>query len=416
MFGSAVLFFTLICLCYPTRAQVIAPAENPAFTSSRLLSLKAVTDDNVVRVVLELAGTAEPIGFFSKGTAYRYVIDLHSTQLSDDGKRAAGDLGFFEKVEFGHQKNGTLRLVFGASVPFLLKENFILPAKAGAPKRAVFDFFKVTDREFVKAIRQQTEDARKKAKARLEKTVARKRAAREDIGSNKRKWRIVIDPGHGGKDGGAKTKAGVLEKEIVLSFSKNLAAALRRNKAFDITLTREEDIFVPLSDRVELARTTKADLFISIHADSLPADRRVRGTAVYTISEKASDRLASQLVDQQNKAGLIDGYELKSVPNEIVDILFDLTRRETSNLSSVFARHFVSSMKGKIRFFKFPVQRGAFTVLRVPEIPSALIELGFLSNNVDAKQLSAPQWRERVALDMAVSIAAYFQNPLLRGK
>jgi len=204
----------------------------------------------------------------------------------------------------------------------------------------------------------------------------------------------------------------VLEKEIVLSFAKHLATALSGSGRFDVILTRTSDKFVPLKERVKIARDNYADLFISIHSDSFPRDRRVRGTAVYTISKKASDSMAAQLVAQQNQSDAIAGYEIQGGPNEVVDILFDLTRRETSNLSILFARHFLKDMKGKIRFFKAPLQRGAFTVLQVPDIPSALIELGFLSNNADAELLSSPAWRERIALEMAGTIASYFKVPL----
>ena len=281
----------------------------------------------------------------------------------------------------------------------------------GKPTRLVFDFNKATQAHFRIAMARQAEEAR------LKKTKAAKKqdaqsAAKADAPIRGRRWRIVIDPGHGGKDGGAKTRKGVLEKEIVLSFAEHLATALSGSGRFDVILTRTSDTFVPLKERVKIARDNDADLFVSIHSDSFPRDRRVRGTAVYTISNKASDRMAAQLAAQQNQSDAIAGYEIKGGPNEVVDILFDLTRRETSNLSVLFARHFLKDMKGKIRFFKVPLQRGAFTVLQVPDIPSALIELGFLSNNADAELLSSPAWRERIALEMAGAIASYFKTPL----
>jgi len=227
---------------------------------------------------------------------------------------------------------------------------FIVPKEADQPTRVVFDFNKATQAHFRIAMARQAEEAR------LEKTKASKKqdalaSKKADAPRRGRRWRIVVDPGHGGKDGGAKTRKGVLEKEIVLSFAEHLATALSGSGRFDVILTRTSDKFVPLKERVDIARANDADLFISIHSDSFPRDRRVRGTAVYT-------------------------------------------------------------MKGKIRFFKVPLQRGAFTVLRVPDIPSALIELGFLSNNADAELLSSPAWRERIALEMAGTIASYFKVPL----
>ncbi|MEO0922687.1 MAG: N-acetylmuramoyl-L-alanine amidase, partial [Pseudomonadota bacterium] len=318
---------------------------------------------------------------------------------------------------------GALRLVVGSPMPFVSGGHFILSSNEEARRRLVIDLKKATRPDFELALRKQSAkekllafQAQSAAEARDKAEARSSVAEKSDNAANIRRWRVVIDPGHGGKDGGARTTDGTLEKEIVLSFSNILADALSGSGRFDVILTRTSDVFVPLKERVAIAQRNKADLFVSIHADSLPSDRTVRGTAVYTISRKASDRMTAEIAAQQNKSDAIAGYEVKDAPNAVVDILFDLTRRETSNLSALFARHFVGDMRGKIRFFKFPLQRGAFTVLRVPDIPSALIELGFLSNAADAKQLSSAGWREKVALEMAAAIARYFDQPVARLK
>lgn len=387
-------------------AQEISTEDSPA----KLIGFKIAGDEEKVRLVLEVDGFIVPTGFLSSAP-FRYAIDLPKTEVGLQGKAIQGDPGFLKSIKYGRNEKDELRLIVGAEVPFVLGDTFIVPKDADKPTRLVFDFNKATQAHFRIAMARQAEEAR------LEKTKASKKqdalsSEKEDAPRRGRRWRIVIDPGHGGKDGGAKTRKGVLEKEIVLSFAEHLATALSGSGRFDVILTRTSDKFVPLKERVKIARDNDADLFVSIHSDSFPRDRRVRGTAVYTISKKASDSMAAQLVAQQNQSDAIAGYEIKGGPNEVVDILFDLTRRETSNLSVLFARHFLKDMKGKIRFFKVPLQRGAFTVLQVPDIPSALIELGFLSNNADAELLSSPAWRKRIALEMAGTIASYFKAPL----
>ena len=307
-------------------------------------------------------------------------------------------------------------------IPFKLENQFSVLESDGQRSRLVLDLAQSTQKAFGLVVAQQAEERRRakeevKQKARaLIKELGNDQAVKGQKGDQAvalSKKRIVIDPGHGGKDGGSKTLEGVLEKDIVLSFSKKLAKELDALGDFEIILTREGDEFIRLGERVRIAREQKADLFISIHADSFPRDRRVRGTAIYTISDKASDAMAASIAEEQNKSDAIAGHDIINGPDEVVDILFDLTRRETSNLSILFARHFYNDMQAQIRFFKKPLQRGAFTVLRVPDIPSVLIELGFLSNKQDAKQLSSEKWREDSASKMAKTISEYFDKPII---
>ncbi|MEP1441501.1 MAG: N-acetylmuramoyl-L-alanine amidase, partial [Hyphomicrobiales bacterium] len=393
-------------------AQQPSTEESPA----QLIGFQIAGDEEKVRLVLEVKGFLVPTGFLSSAP-FRYAIDLPNAVVGLKGKTIKGDPGFLKSIKYGRNEKNELRLIVGAEVPFLLRDSFVVPKSEGQPTRLVFDFNKATQSQFRIAMARQAEEARlertRETEAAAKAAADEKKAAEKgDAPTQGRRWRIVVDPGHGGKDGGAKTRKGLLEKEIVLSFAKHLASALSGSGRFDVILTRTSDKFVPLKERVRIGRENNADLFVSIHSDSFPKDRRVRGTAIYTISNKASDRMAAEIAAEQNQSDAIAGYEVKDAPNEVVDILFDLTRRETSNLSVLFARHFLNNMKGKVRFFKIPLQRGAFTVLRVPDVPSALIELGFLSNNADAELLSSEAWRERIALEMAGTIASYFKVPL----
>lgn len=368
--------------------------------------IHVVGTETMVRLVLDVTGKVEPTSFLL-GAPHRIVIDLADTALALQNDRGNGAPGFIKSMRYGTTSEGGLRFIIETDGPIILERSFSVPANGGEGARVVFDIQKSDERAFRIAIARQAEEERLRAEA------ANKPAAKADIAIAPRRKRIVIDPGHGGKDGGAKTKDGREEKELVLDFSLDLAGVLGRSGKYDVILTRSDDRFVPLAERVRLAQAARADLFISIHADSLPEDRRVRGTAVYTISEHASDAMAARLAQQQNQVDSVAGIELKNAPDVVVDILFDLTRREQSNLSILFARHFYESLRTKIQFFKEPLQRGAFTVLRVPDIPSALIELGFLSNDTDAELLASEEWREKAALDMASTIAAYFEKPLV---
>lgn len=392
--------------------KVIAQQPSTEESIAQLVGFKVAGNEEKVRLVLEVEGFLVPTGFLSSAP-FRYAIDLPNTTVGLKAKAIKGEPGFLKSIKYGRNENNELRLIVGTGVPFVLKDSFVVPKEGDQPTRLVFDFNKATQAQFRVAMARQAEVARlEREKQEEEQKQDKKAAAKGDAPTVGRRWRIVVDPGHGGKDGGAKTRKGVLEKVIVLSFAEHLASALSGSGRFDVILTRTSDTFVPLKERVKIARDNDADLFVSIHSDSFPRDRRVRGTAIYTISKKASDRMAAELVAQQNQSDAIAGYDIKDGPNEVVDILFDLTRRETSNLSVLFARHFLKDMKGKVRFFKIPLQRGAFTVLQVPDVPSALIELGFLSNNADAELLSSETWRERIALEMAGTIASYFKVPL----
>lgn len=395
----------------------IATPEKPA----QLSLMHVAGSKEAVRLVLDVAGfdtsAQKRIKSSLLSAPHRLIVDLPDTIVVPQGAKTQGSPGFLKKVQYGTSPEGELRLIIESGVPFLIKNTFVIPGNGTVPTRIVFDLSQTTEIKFRLAITRQAEERRllqsTAAERKADQIAAverQRRAEKGDAGTRPRKKRIVIDPGHGGKDGGARTQSGVLEKEIVLSFSKRLAHALSASGAFNVVLTREKDEFISLRQRVAIAREQNADLFISIHADSLPDDRRVRGTAVYTLSERASDAMAASLASQQNKSDAIAGYQLKDAPDDVVEILFDLTRRETSNLSTIFARHFFDDMKPKIRFFKHPLQQGAFRVLRVPDIPSALIELGFLSNQADAKLLSSVEWREKVALEMASTISAYFDK------
>jgi N-acetylmuramoyl-L-alanine amidase len=250
-----------------------------------------------------------------------------------------------------------------------------------------------------------------KARAAAE-TSPEKPAANPDSPPSSSSWQkplVVLDPGHGGVDAGALGRDHAVEKFIVLDFAKALAAKLREGGRYKVVLTREDDSFVPLRERVRLARRLGAALFVSLHADALASDSDgVRGATVYTVSDRASDAEAARVAEHENKADAEAGVEAKEDASDVNDILFDLTRRETRAYSHVFARSLAEYWKSAAHLNKNPRRSAGFVVLKAPDVPSALLELGYLSNAADAADLTSPGWREKASAQVARAIDAFF--------
>ena len=203
-----------------------------------------------------------------------------------------------------------------------------------------------------------------------------------------------------------------MEKAIVLEFAQALSEKLQKSGKYRVTMTRDDDRFVPLGERVRIARAQGAALLVSIHADALASRREgdVRGATVYTVSDSASDDEAARLAEQENKADAIAGVDLSAEPEEVADILIDLTQRETKNFSAHFARAVVGELKNAAKLHKHPLKSAGFKVLKAPDVPSVLIELGFLSNAADIVNLQREDWRTTVVGALAKGINVYFDG------
>lgn len=219
---------------------------------------------------------------------------------------------------------------------------------------------------------------------------------------------IVIDAGHGGVDPGALGANGVYEKQITLNMAKALKEELEASGRYRVLLTREKDTYLKLYKRVEFARMNHADLFISLHADSI-GKSNVSGASIYTLSEKASDEQTALLADRENRADLIAGMDLDTNDEQVATILVDLTMRDTMNQSKFFANKLVTHMDdGSIKMLDNPHRYAGFAVLKAPDIPSVLIEMGFMSNPKEANQLNKPEYRRTLARSLAKGIDGYF--------
>jgi N-acetylmuramoyl-L-alanine amidase len=223
--------------------------------------------------------------------------------------------------------------------------------------------------------------------------------------------RVVIDPGHGGIDPGAIGVSKTREKDVVLAFGLKLKRILEESGAVDVVMTRSDDRFLSLKERVQVARDNKADLFIAIHAD-IVRGQAARGATIYTLSEKASDAEAEALAHKENRADIIAGIDLEAENEDVTDILIELTQRESKIHSLVFAKKAVASMKTVTTFTGKPMRSAGFVVLKAPDVPSVLVELGYLSSREDERQLTSPAWQEKVAAAMARAVESYFAQQL----
>lgn len=219
---------------------------------------------------------------------------------------------------------------------------------------------------------------------------------------------VVLDPGHGGIDPGAIGISGAYEKDVALATAREVARLLEATKRYRVLLTRSDDDFVSLPDRVAFAHAANGELFLSIHADAVP-NAGIRGASVYTLSEKASNREAAELAARENKADLIAGIDLSRHEPVVSEILFDLARRETNNLSIRLARQLVVELGHDVRLLDNSHRSAGFAVLKAPDIPSALVELGCLSNKDEDRLLREPSYQRKLAVSLVRSINDYFE-------
>jgi N-acetylmuramoyl-L-alanine amidase len=226
---------------------------------------------------------------------------------------------------------------------------------------------------------------------------------------------VFLDPGHGGIDSGASGPGGELEKAIVLQFALALRDRLERGGKAKVLMSRTGDVFVPLRDRVRMARQAKAQLFLSLHADALPADEgEARGATVYTLSDRATDDRTQRLAEKENRADLAAGIDSREDQDEVADILFDLARRESRAFSLQFSRQLIQTLPKATRMHRNPLKGAGFRVLRAPDVPSVLIELGYLTSADEAKLLQSEEWRRAAADATAEAIERFLQERIVR--
>ncbi len=368
---------------------------------------KIAGDDTRTRFVLDLDRQVTPILSALNGPD-RLVIDLPEVTFSIPDDAARESRGLVTDWRYGLFAIGKSRIVIDLAGPVRIDKTFVLPSVDDQPARIVVDLVSTSAEEFSEFV------ASSRAKRETSRTTAPK-SDKLGLQEKRAKPLIVLDPGHGGIDDGAIGVAGTLEKAIVLEFARLLRDKLVSTGLYEVRMTREDDTFVPLSKRVEIGHDLAADLFISIHADSVRRGQKfARGATVYTLSDKASDQLAEDLAESENMSDVIAGVELEEEPTEVTDILLDLARRETRSFSVYFAKMLVSELKSAVRLINNPHRSAGFRVLKAHDVPSVLVELGYLSNEHDEKLLVSGEWRERMANAMSEAIQAFFRPRVAR--
>lgn len=214
---------------------------------------------------------------------------------------------------------------------------------------------------------------------------------------------VVLDPGHGGIDPGAE-RDGLREADLMLGFARELRDLLRRAGGFEVVLTRDDDIFVSLEGRIRIAREVGADVFLSLHADALP-DGGATGATIYTLAAEASDAAAAALAERHDRDDLLAGVDLTDQDDLIATVLMSIARTETVPRTDALADHLVSVLReNDLRMHRRPRQAAGFSVLKAPDIPSILIELGFMSSPRDLADLQDPVWRARMAASIVQAL------------
>ena len=385
---------------------LLLPAESLAQATKQLpgrivtaIDARVAGDDRRTRFVIDMNGKAE-MSVFTLADPYRVVLDFPDVVFKLPSSAGKSGRGLVSAFRYGVFAPGKARVVIDTKEPVAIDRSFAVDGYEAQPARLVLDLVPTSRDNFMKS-----------AATKQKQTPPVHTASLPPADAKSGPPIIVIDAGHGGIDSGAVAPSGVEEKAVVLAVAKKLAEKLERTRQFRVILTRYDDTFLPLQERVQMARMNAAALFISIHADSISRkDGDARGASIYTVSDRASDADAARLADKENRADAIAGVDLSGKSDDVAGILVDLAHRETKNFSGLFARTLAGRMQSATPMHPSPLRSAGFTVLRAPDVPSVLVELGFLSNSLDVRLLTSDVWRDRVTDAMTEAVQTFFQG------
>ncbi|WP_292529878.1 N-acetylmuramoyl-L-alanine amidase [Methylocystis sp.] len=397
--GASRLFFFALAVAgaLARPAAAVEPATEISALSARI---EALSDRS--RLLFDLTGLP-PVTAYPVANPPRIIVDLPQVlfRMEANAGLAPGDK-LIKSYRYGIFAPGRSRVVIDLTGPAKILKADSEPTAGGprlvielAPTSAAY--FAVTAAE---QARRQPADPPPAQPLQAAKPPSDKPTDRPVV---------VIDPGHGGLDMGATGKHGELEKDVVLEFARALRQKIDEGGQARVLLTRDHDMFLPLAERVRIARENNASLFVSIHADTLAA-AHVEGATVYTVSERASDAEAARMAEKENLADQAAGLESKADAEQVGDILFELTRRETRSYSRQFSHSLISFWKEVGALNKNPSRSAGFVVLKAFDVPSVLLELGYLSSDKDLARLTSQEWRERAAQKAAAAVDAFISG------
>jgi N-acetylmuramoyl-L-alanine amidase len=381
-----------------------SPGGNVSGQTPIVLSARIGEHEDRTRLVIELS---DPVNLrtFTLAGPDRVVVDMPEVGWRLGAPPRPSGFGSIKSYRYGLFRKGNSRMVIDLNRPVTVSDALVLPPASGFGYRVVIDLFP-TQRSTFEANAGWPADL-KKRESDAEKLAALMGSAGNESGTGGKKV-IVIDPGHGGLDSGTNGVNGLMEKDLVLAEGLRLAQLLKAD-GYSVHMTRDSDVFIPLRERVAIGRRYRADLMISLHADSNP-DPDVNGLSIYTLNDGRSDREAAALARRENQSDVIAGVDLAS-NNPVAPILIDLAQRDTINKSSRFAETALSHLSEATDILaRSPHRAASLAVLVAPDVPAVLIELGYLSNNSDAGQMNTAAWRAKVAAAIARAVDANFQS------
>lgn len=434
-------FLRTLFLFYICTALIAMPAHAASVNGIRI-----GIHDSVTRFVVDIDGIRDYRVFLMKDP-YRMAIDLpaYTWKASHIGQPKGSGVA---AIRQGALNDGLSRIVVDLDKPVGLKSAYILPGAKGEAARLVIDFAPVAPELFAAerakvfgtirdASAQNTPSPPSggaQALAPSPPPPADKPSRSAGIAAPERKPDmdaapapppssapgrkplIVVDPGHGGIDPGALGANGVFEKNVSLGMARELKKQLEATGRYKVLLTRDNDTFIKLGERVDFARRNHASLFVSLHADSI-SRAGVEGASIYTLSDKASDAQTEKLAARENRADLIGGLDMKNQDEQVATILVDLMMRDNVNQSRFFAASIVDNLRRDgIRMLENSHRSAGFAVLKAPDIPSVLIELGFMTSAREAAKLSSESYRQKVSQALVTGIDTYFNKASVAGR
>ena len=408
---TAAMLFVALIPAGAAESQSVRPEVVSNFPIAS--DVRLAGDDKQTRFILDLDKNIQ-FRAFALADPYRVVVDIPQVSFRLGAGVGTAGRGLIKAFRYGLVMPGGSRIVFDLTGPAKIAKSYVLDAANGQPPRLVLELEAVDRTAFVQSLAVEDRPDLRPAigaavsatnMAVVQATGTAKTAAPPDL-----RPVVVIDPGHGGIDNGTQA-GGESEKNLVLGFGTALRDRIEKGGKFRVVMTRTDDTFIPLADRVKIARSQSAALFVSIHADALPhREGDAQGATIYTLSDRASDAEAERLAESENKADAIGGVNLTEEPTDVADILIDLAQRETRTFSNRFARLLMGEMKRTARMHKHPLKSAGFKVLKAPDVPSVLIELGYVSNKGDLEHLVSESWRSRTVGSVTQAIEAFFDK------
>ena len=392
-----------VTIAHSLEGQAPRPAVATAFPVAS--DVRIAGDDKQTRFILDLDRKID-VRASTLGEPYRVVLDMPQVTFNLPPGTGTAGRGLIRAFRYGLVMPGGSRVVFDLTGPAKVEKTYVIEAANGQPPRLIVELSAAEKSAFTPT---PPDDSKPQLQT---KVVADAGAAAIPATTPTRPPKIndgrpvvVIDAGHGGVDNGTVAESGENEKDLVLDFAKALRERIEKKGKFRVVMTRDDDTFVALGDRVKIARGQGAALFVSIHADALPkAEGDAQGATIYTLADRASDTEAEKLAESENRADAIAGINLTEEPPDVADILLDLTQRETKTFSNRFARTLADQMKSVARMHKHPLKSAGFKVLKAHDVPSVLVELGYVSNKDDLQHLVSESWRSKTVGSVAQAV------------